>query len=150
MKYLWCVKFSWQALVSGPNDSNQNVFSGSMDSRSDAPTFCGLAVFLGGEVSCSMKDNTVCVANSSSLTYYENNDQASVSKKKKKTVEMSTVAGLRHTILLSSSAWGVPIVFYGSHPRLNRILASTFQDEWVNRKQILNLLKIQSYGVQKE
>lgn len=72
-----------------------------MDSRSDAPTFCGLAVFLGGEVSCSMKDNTVCVANGSSLIYYENNDQASVSKKK---VEMLTVAGLRHTILLSTSA----------------------------------------------
>lgn len=92
-----------------------------MDSRSDASTFCGLALFPGLEVSFSMKFNTACVASSSSLIYYDNNNQASVLKK---LVELSTMAGTQahHNMLLSSTASGVPIVFYGSCLRLNRIL----------------------------
>lgn len=72
-----------------------------MDSRSDAPTFCGLALFPGLEVYFSVKFNTACVASSSSLIYYDNNNQASVSKK---LVEMSTMEGTQahHTLVLNS------------------------------------------------
>lgn len=96
-----------------------------MDSRSDAPTFCGLALFPGGEVFCSMKDNTVCVANSSSLIYYENNNQASVSKK---LVEMSTMAGTQaqHTLVLNSMR---------SPHSLLWVLSQIKQDPWLQHRR---------------